>query len=51
MHHVVTEHGRVDLYGASLRERAWGLIGIADPQFQEALERSAYELGYLRHPD
>ncbi len=52
VHHVVTEHGAVDLYGASLRERARALIGIADPQFREALERSAYELGYLdRHAD
>jgi 4-hydroxybutyrate CoA-transferase len=47
VHHVVTEHGRVDLYGRSLRERARGLIDIADPQFRESLERAAHELGYL----
>jgi acyl-CoA hydrolase len=47
VHHVVTEHGAVDLFGASLRERACALIGLADPRFRESLERAAYDLGYL----
>lgn len=36
-HWVVTEFGAVNLYGQSLRERARALIGIAHPDFREAL--------------
>ncbi|NOZ94678.1 MAG: acetyl-CoA hydrolase/transferase family protein [Acidobacteria bacterium] len=43
VHWVVTEYGRADLYGASLRERARALIDIAHPDFREELERAARE--------
>jgi acyl-CoA hydrolase len=46
--HVVTEHGVAELRGRSIAERADALIAIANPKFREALERDAYELGYLR---
>jgi len=45
---VVTEHGVAELQGRTLRERARALIGVADPQHRDALERSALELGILR---
>jgi acyl-CoA hydrolase len=41
VHYVVTERGVADLHGKNLRDRALALIGIADPQFREELERSA----------
>jgi acetyl-CoA hydrolase len=47
VHWIVTEFGAVDLYGKSIRERAHALIGIAHPEFREALEREAKALGYL----
>lgn len=47
VHIVVTEHGRAELKGRSDAERARALIGIADPKFREALERSARETGLL----
>lgn len=47
VHIVVTEHGRAELKGKSDGERARALIAIADPQFREALERSAREAGLL----
>ncbi len=40
---VVTEHGRVDLRGKSLAERAKLLISIANPADREELERAARE--------
>ena len=43
VHHVITEYGRVDLYGKSLQQRAKLLIGIAHPDHREALERAAVE--------
>ena len=43
VHYVVTEYGRVDLYGKSLQQRAKLLISIAHPQFREELERAAVE--------
>jgi len=45
-HHVatvVTEHGRAELAGLTVKERAVALAGIADPEFREDLERAAYE--------
>ena len=45
--HVVTEHGVAELRGRTVRERALGLIRIADPGFRDELERDAYELDYL----
>ncbi|MBN1262202.1 MAG: acetyl-CoA hydrolase/transferase family protein [Anaerolineae bacterium] len=47
VHWVITEHGAVDLYGRSIRERVHGLIGIAHPQFRESLMREARNLGYI----
>ena len=41
--YVVTEYGLVNLKGKSVAERAQALIGIAHPDFREALEREAYE--------
>ncbi len=41
--YVVTEYGIVSLKGKSTPERARALISIAHPDFQEALERQAYE--------
>ncbi len=41
VHFVVTEHGAANLFGRNLRERAEALISIADPKFQDELERAA----------
>jgi len=46
-HYVVTEHGCVNLKGLSVPERAHALIGLADPQFRQELERAALEQGLL----
>ncbi len=43
VHHVVTEHGEVNLYGKNLEQRARLLISIADPSQQEMLEKAYYE--------
>ncbi len=43
VHYVVTEHGVANLFGLNLRERAEALIEIADPGFQDELERAAKE--------
>jgi acyl-CoA hydrolase len=42
-HWIVTEYGRVDLYGKSLQERAKLLISIAHPDDREMLDRAAFE--------
>ncbi len=47
VHFVVSEHGVADLYGKSIRQRAGALIGIADPEFREALTKHARALNYL----
>lgn len=39
VHWVVTEHGAVNLFGKSLRERAEALISIAHPDFRADLRR------------
>ena len=44
VHHVVTEYGRVDLFGMGVHDRAKALISIAHPDFREELERKAHEL-------
>jgi acyl-CoA hydrolase len=46
---VVTEYGIVNLKGKSVAERAQALIGIAHPDFQEELERQAYEHCLIPH--
>jgi 4-hydroxybutyrate CoA-transferase len=43
VHWVVTEHGAVDLFGKSLRERAELLISVAHPDFRAALRRACAE--------
>jgi acyl-CoA hydrolase len=45
--YVVTEYGMVNLKGKSVAERARALIGIAHPDFRDALERQAYEHGLI----
>jgi acyl-CoA hydrolase len=41
--YVVTEYGMVNLKGKSVGERARALIGLAHPDFRDALERQAHE--------
>lgn len=43
VHYVVTEFGIANLFGKSLRQRAWGLIQISHPDHREALEKAAFE--------
>ena len=45
---IVTEYGAADLRGATLKERARRMIGIAHPAFREGLERAARESGLLK---
>ena len=45
---IVTECGAADLRGATLRERARRMIGIAHPALREGLERAASESGLLK---
>ena len=45
VHIVVTEHGHANLKGLTTAERARALIGLADPQFRDRLERDAREAG------
>ena len=47
VHHVVTEWGRAELHGKTIRQRARALIGIAHPQFRDTLTAEAQALGYL----
>ncbi|MDP2311647.1 MAG: acetyl-CoA hydrolase/transferase C-terminal domain-containing protein [Pseudomonadota bacterium] len=47
VHHVVTEWGRANLHGLSVRKRATALIAIAHPRFRDALSAEARTLGYL----
>jgi len=46
VHWVVTEHGAVNLHGATLRERGAALISIAHPDFRAELTR---DLKRIRH--
>lgn len=43
VHWVVTEYGRVNLFGRNLKQRGEDLISIAHPDHQEALEQAFYE--------
>lgn len=43
VHYIVTEYGVAYMHGKSLRQRARALIGIAQPDDREKLERDAYE--------
>jgi len=44
---VVTEYGKVNLWGCSMAEKTQKLISIAHPDFREDLERQAREMGCL----
>jgi acyl-CoA hydrolase len=44
---VVTEYGRVNLWGCGMYERVQKLISIAHPDFREDLERQAREIGWV----
>jgi len=43
VHWVVTEYGKVDLFGKNLKQRAQALIGIAHPEHREWLENAFYK--------
>lgn len=43
VHYVVTENGIANLFGKTLRQRAYELIQIAHPDHREALEKAAFE--------
>lgn len=44
VHHIITEYGRVDLYGKNLKERAKLMISIAHPNDREQLAKDVFEL-------
>jgi len=43
IHWVVTEYGKVDLFGKNLKQRAQALIQIAHPSHREWLEKAFYQ--------
>lgn len=43
VHWVVTEYGKVNLFGKNLKQRAQALIGIAHPEHREWLEQAFYK--------
>jgi len=43
VHWIITEYGRVNLFGMNLKQRAKALIGIAHPEHRENLEKAFYE--------
>jgi acyl-CoA hydrolase len=43
VHWVVTEYGKVDLFGKSLKQRAKALTEIAHPDHRETLEKAFHE--------
>ena len=47
VHYVVTEHGVASLHGRTIRDRALGLIAIAEPKFRPELIREAKRLHYI----
>ena len=48
VHWVVTEHGRVNLHGLDLAQRARALVALAAPRFRDELSAEAHRLGLLR---
>jgi 4-hydroxybutyrate CoA-transferase len=48
VHYVVTEYGVAYLHGKTVRQRAEALIAIAEPRFQEELERAAFTSHHVR---
>ncbi|XP_073969400.1 succinyl-CoA:acetate/propanoyl-CoA:succinate CoA transferase [Rhodnius prolixus] len=43
VHYVVTEHGIAELFGKTLRQRAYALINVAHPDHRANLEKAAYD--------
>jgi acyl-CoA hydrolase len=43
VHYIVTEYGIANLFGKTLRQRAYELIRIAHPTKREWLEKAAFE--------
>jgi acyl-CoA hydrolase len=43
VHWVVTEYGKVDLFGKNLKQRAQSLVNIAHPEHREWLEKAFYK--------
>lgn len=43
VHWIVTEYGKVDLFGKNLEQRGKALIEVAHPDHQETLERAFFE--------
>jgi acyl-CoA hydrolase len=43
MHWLVTEFGRVNLYGKTLQDRSRLIISVAHPDHRESLEKAAFE--------
>lgn len=43
IHWVVTEYGKVNLFGMSFKQRAKALIALAHPDHREALDKACYE--------
>ncbi|MDP4149730.1 MAG: acetyl-CoA hydrolase/transferase C-terminal domain-containing protein [Bacteroidota bacterium] len=43
VHWVVTEFGKVNLFGMNLKQRAQALIGLAHPEHREWLEKAFYK--------
>jgi acyl-CoA hydrolase len=43
IHWVVTEYGKVNLYGLNMQQRAKALISIAHPNHRDLLEKALYE--------
>jgi len=43
VHWVVTEYGKVDLFGKNLKQRAQSLVNIAHPEHREWLDRAFYQ--------
>jgi 4-hydroxybutyrate CoA-transferase len=48
VHWVVTEHGRVNLHGMDLAQRARALITLAAPRFRDELSAAALQRGLFR---
>ncbi|HOZ80535.1 MAG TPA: acetyl-CoA hydrolase/transferase C-terminal domain-containing protein, partial [Ferruginibacter sp.] len=43
VHWVVTEYGKVNLFGLNLKQRGKALTGIAHPDHQEMLEKAFFK--------
>lgn len=47
VHYIITEYGRVNLFGKSVQERARALISIAHPNFRDELTKFAKETYHI----